>query len=157
MVVYMNTKQSLGTRLITILISLAILLGILAISQCSKKKEEVAFSPDLEFSSPAYIDLITIEPVYSVSEKMFSSYNAIVCKCTTTSRDTVWLYITISDYKKHFDPDAKFDYILGSSFETVSKRTRIHGKTINPDTINPDLSQKTSNMILEFKSISNID
>ena len=159
--------QNRNLALISSLVSCALIFGILLIgmglSQCSQNaKEDVYFSTNLESHQPAYIDIKTIKPVYSLAEGYGKYVTQIVCKCKTTSAKDVWLHISVSDYKKHFDSSAEFNSdALGLSDKYKELRypsgLRIHGITRNADDIAGNLSKKTATLILSFNSIGVIE
>lgn len=119
------------------------------------------FSPDdppIEFSqtvkqgSDVYADIVSIVPEYSVSLNWRP--HGIVCKCTTTNDETVWLYMLISDYTEYFDPTADFSAYLASFEKLVfSSGRRIYGHSSEADDVCTGLSRMTGcEMVIRFSS-----
>ena len=131
-----------------------ILFICLGISKCSfQSKEEVEFSAQVQDQDPAYIHVKSIEPEFSVSQRYSMAFSDIVCRCTTTSGETVWVYISTNDYNKYIDSDAQFSSALfGNTFETIyfEKDTIIHGKVRNAEDLCDGLESKTEKTVLLF-------
>ena len=149
-------KQSVGciaSLFSCLFIFLLLFIGI-GVSQCSyEAKEELPFSNTLESNYPAYIDIVSIEPVYSLSTNHGSYVSDVVCKCETSSHQIVWLCIKTYDYEKYFDKDAEFGGMFNNSFKKVYVSTRIHGSTATAEDIATGLGAKTSQLVLRFKSV----
>ena len=150
-------KKKFPVGLVTVIALLLILVAVICVTQCSgEPEEEVEYTPHVWTGRLAYIHVKSVSPEYGVSSNYGGSYHSVVCKCTTTAGDTVWLYISISDYNKHIDEDADFNGYFGASFKTayLPSGSVIHGKVRNTDDlVDGDLAgQIGTDSILKFES-----
>lgn len=87
-----------------------------------KSSEPVKFSSSLNEGDEVYAELTVIEPYYGVfrdNGNITQDYTDVVCKCTTTDNDTIWVVIPYETYIEKFDPSA-VDTTLNRSKTTVS-------------------------------------
>lgn len=156
-----TSKERARASVITYLISTAAIFVILfiglGISKCSfNAKKEMEFSPQLEDGYPAYIQITSIEPKFSVTRNYGGYVSNVVCHCTTTSGESVWLYISTSDYSKYIDSNASFgSTLLDNEFETkyFSEKIIIHGKVRDAEDLCDGLEKKTAKTVLLFLSL----
>lgn len=65
-------------------------------------KEEVEFNKDLPDHSPAYADVVRIEPVeetFALSDEIPDLY----CKCELLDGETIWVRFTVTQYVDFID------------------------------------------------------
>ncbi len=120
-----------------------------------KQIEEKAFTTSTALNTPVYVNIVSIFPEIGIYTEGTSYYKEFVCKCKTSSGTYVWVYMTCSDYKKYFDASASTS-IYNSTAETKTFNTskKIHGTTINADSVLSGLSSDTGKIIIKFKSVN---
>ena len=138
-----------------------VLLLLLSLSLFGCSSEPVPFSEKLRDGRDCYVDVTAIHPTEVVSRSYdIEGYSTItsyyfLCKCTTPENATVYMMISVYDYKDYIDPSINTGYgtlpYLPSSCE-LSETLRIFGTAINtPDKIGlPSLKR-----IFEFHSDGN--
>ena len=90
---------------------------------------EVAYSRDCNVEQEVYVDIISIEPSIGISLENTSTNTDVVCKCTASSGDIVWVYMSIDEYLSNIDSTADLTNSDAAIYETVtySPAVRIHG------------------------------
>lgn len=116
---------------------------------------EVSYSSSLETGTKVYVDIKSIFPAIGIYTEGSSSYSDFVCECKTSSGKTVWVYMTTTEYKDHFDSTAststKAQYAEEIKFSTAK---RIHGKTQRADSVMNGLSDDiNATMVINFSSL----
>lgn len=152
---YKPKSKLFPVRVLRTFLLLTLIMSLLfSQSACSSvSKEKVPFAQSLERGQSAYIDVVTIIPVYSVNygQGLSAYITEIVCKCVTTNGSTAWLVIDLQDYHDCIDATAVFgDTLMGSTFHEVTLNTRVHGQVKKADDISAGLAAKTDKMVLEF-------
>ena len=99
-----------------------------------------------------YADIVSIFPAYKIYEEE-NVYTHFACECVSASGDTLWLFITISDYVAFFDSEA-WDSIHSDYADEISFPARkVHGFTQYADDLIEDFSKDIgSEMLMEFVS-----
>ncbi len=99
-----------------------------------------------------YADIVSIFPAYKIYEEE-NVYTHFACECISESGDTLWLYITISDYVSFFDSEA-WDSIHSDYADEISfPPRRIHGFTQYADDLIDNFSDDIgSDVLIEFVS-----
>ncbi len=103
--------------------------------------------------SPVYADILSIEPAFALlyDQNGIKSLRVkeIVCECETTEHESIYVYISVEDYRDHFDPSASFSTGDGSSFSAISfsPSARIEGVARPADEVHAGLSELTGGMI----------
>ena len=87
-------------------------------------KDEVEYSEDLKDHTPAYADIVSIEPVeetFALSDEIPDLY----CKCELVGGDTVWVRFTVTQYVDFIDSS----YLEPDTAEEIIYSTpiRVHG------------------------------
>jgi len=119
------------------------------------QSSEVRFSSSVSAGTDVYADIVSIFPAIGIYTEGSSYYTHFVCECETSSGSTVWVYMSTSEYKKHFDSDASTS-IFSSSAEkiTFSYSKRFHGEARKADNVMSGLSSDTgATMLIDFESV----
>lgn len=103
--------------------------------------KEIEFSQSVKSGQEVYADIVSIIPEYGISFENSTVNHSVVCRCTTSKGETVWLYMSTSEYTEHFDTSANLSYILGS-FEELeySPARRIYGRSTKAESVCDGLS-----------------
>lgn len=114
--------------------------------------DEQNFFDCSEAGESVYADIVSIFPAYKIYEEE-NVYTHFACECVSASGDTLWLYITISDYVAFFDSEA-WDTIHSDYADEISFPTRrIYGFTQYADDLIDDFSKDIgSELYIEFVS-----
>ena len=70
------------------------------------QSSEVEFSSSVSSGTDVYADIVSIFPdlgIYTIGDSTFTHF---VCECETSTGSTVWVYMSVSEYIKHFDANA---------------------------------------------------
>lgn len=115
----------------------------------------VSYSSSLETGTKVYVDIKSIFPAVGIYTEGSSNYSDFVCECKTSSGKTVWVYMTTTEYKDHFDSTAststKAQYAEEIKFSTAK---RIHGKTQRADSVMNGLADDiNATMVINFSSL----
>ena len=119
------------------------------------QSSEVIFSSSVTAGTDVYADIVSIFPAIGIYTQGSSYYTHFVCECETSTGYLVWVYISASEYQKHFDANVSTsiynDYKDEKTF-TYSKR--IHGEARKADNVMSGLSSDTgATMLIDFESI----
>ncbi|MGI5905984.1 MAG: hypothetical protein ACOX85_06935 [Candidatus Pararuminococcus gallinarum] len=119
------------------------------------QSSEVRFSGPISSGTDVYTDIVSIFPAIGIYTEGSSTYTHFVCECETSSGSTVWVYMTTSEYKKHFDSDASTSIYSSTAEEiTFSDSKRIHGEARKSDNVISGLSSDTGvSMLVDFESV----
>lgn len=114
--------------------------------------DEQNFFDCSEAGESVYADIVSIFPAYKIYEEE-NVYTHFACECVSASGDTLWLYITISDYVAFFDSEA-WDTIHSDYADELSfPPRRIYGFTQYADDLIDDFSKDIgSEMYIQFVS-----
>lgn len=118
------------------------------------QETEVRFSSSATTGAKVYADINSIFPEIGIYTEGQSYYRSFVCRATTTSGTTVWIHMSVSEYKENFDADAATS-IHGMYAEKITLATaqRIHGKAKRADSVLSGLSKDIgSQMLIDFVS-----
>lgn len=149
-------------KIIFLIIGIIIISLIIALSN-----REVLYSKQAELNDKVYTDIKSVVPslgIFSLDAQSRSGneYDHFVCECTTNDWHYIWLYISVSDYKKYFDPTANASRSVMAALSGVKKISfspvvRIHGTIVSSDSIqlfNDDLKTHIhSDTVINFRSI----
>lgn len=140
---------------IGIILLISLISGGLSECNSSGNSEPYVFSQSAESGDDVYVDIVSIEPEYSISTEGSYTSTDVACRCKTSDGKTVWVYMSVYQYNKYIDPDAKLSNSYSAEFETVrySPAKRIHGEARKAEVLCDGLSEKTGTMVLEFESI----
>ena len=118
------------------------------------EKKETRYGSDSAIGDPVYTYIVSIFPTYGIYTEGQTHYTHFVCKCKTSADNTLWLYISVSDYKKYFDSSASSSiYNDGYKTKTFSKKT-IHGVVVKADDVLYGLSDDIGkNKVIQFSSV----
>ena len=142
-----------------VVIGIIILICLISggLSQCGTggSSEPYVFSQSAESGDEVYVDIVSIEPEYSISTQGAYTTSNVACRCKTSDGKTVWIYMSVYEYNKYIDPDAKLSNSYNAEYDTVrySPAKRIYGKARKAESLCDGLSTKTATMILYFDSI----
>lgn len=119
------------------------------------QSSEVKFSSSVSSGTDVYADIVSIFPAIGIYTEGSSYYTHFVCECKTSSGSTVWVYMSTSEYKKHFDSDASTSIYSSTAEEiTFSYSKKIHGEARKADNIMSGLSSDTGvSMLVDFDSV----
>lgn len=102
-----------------------------------------------------YADIVSIFPDYGIYTEGSIDYSHFVCSCKTSSGSTVWVYMTVSEYRVNFDSSASSSVYTHSAEEvTFSYSKRIHGTVKRAESILTGLSKDTGTVVIDFSSKS---
>lgn len=124
------------------------------------KKQEKKYSPTASEDDLVYVDIVSISPTYGIygtGLNYSTVYSHFVCKCRSSSGDTVWIYISTEEYKELFDSSINSEiYAFSNNAKkiTLSPSKRIHGTIVLANSIVDDLSSETADIIIKFTSLS---
>lgn len=142
-----------------VVIGIIILICLISggLSQCGSNgnSEPSVFSQSAEVGDDVYVDIVSIEPEYSISTQGSYTTTDVACRCRTSDGKTVWVYMSVYEYNKYIDPDAKLSNSFNAEYDTVrySPAKRIYGEARKAESLCDGLSSKTATIILEFDSI----
>ena len=142
-----------------VVIGIIILICLISggLSQCgtSSRSEPYVFSQSADSGDAVYVDIVSIEPEYSISTQGSYTTTDVACRCRTSDGKTVWVYMSVYEYNKYIDPDAKLSNSFNADYDTVrySPAKRIYGEARKAEVLCDGLSAKTATMILEFDSL----
>ena len=121
--------------------------------QVIDEDKETSFTNSSELYSDVYADISYIFPAYGVYTEGASSYNHFVCECHTTAGATIWLEISVSDYRLYFDSDASSAIVDREADEIELPTTRIHGWVSSADSVVSGLSDEIhTSKVISFDS-----
>ena len=151
------------SRLACLLLALVMLCAF-GLTGCldNGKPTDRVYTEDLRQGKRAYTEIISIEPAYRVGDTYGDSgtvlrYTEVACKCVTTTGETVWVYMEVSDYNDYFDPDADLRSTISFDFVqtlTFAAPVRIDGKAWKADELCEDLSESIGcAMVLKMESL----
>lgn len=102
---------------------------------------ETQFSQSVGSGTKVYADIVSIFPEIGIYTQGSSDYSSFVCKCKTSSGTTVWVYISVSEYKSNFDSSISTDVNTQFAEEiTFSASKKIHGTVKTSNYVLSDLS-----------------
>lgn len=155
-------------KLLRVIIALTVIASAIYSSLSDKKEADITEAPDyspavsaadeqyfFDCTAPGesvYADIVSIFPAYKIYEEE-NVYTHFACECVSSSGDTLWLFITISDYVAFFDSEA-WDSIHSDYADEISfPARRIYGFTQYADDLIDDFSKDIgSEMYIEFVS-----
>lgn len=147
-------------KMIGVFIAIALIIGSMFSSSGSgysnsSNSGPSVFSQSAKSGEDVYIDIVSIEPVYSISPLGSYSASDVTCRCKTSDGKTAWVYMSVYEYNKYIDSSAKLGSSFNADFEIVrySPSKRIYGEARKAEVLCDGLSAKTGTMILEFDSI----
>jgi len=116
------------------------------------KIQPMQYTGELSATTPVYADIVSLVPYKTIADNSHH-VQFIICLCTTPSGETAPLYISVRDYKAHFDPNADFS-IFDVMTETVelTNTARVYGLLVSPDDLAGDLSGEMPYDLLVFHS-----
>ena len=148
--------------------TILLIIGIIIVSLILiLSNREVPYSKQVALNDNVYTDIASVVPsvgIINIDEKSLSrnEYDHFVCECKTNDWQTTWLYISVSDYKKYFDPIANSSRTVMAALSGVKKISfspvaRIHGTIVSSDSIhlyNDNLKTLIhSDTVIKFKSV----
>ena len=114
---------------------------------------ETRFSSSSTSGSKVYADIVSIFPSIGIYTEGSSNYKNFVCECRTSSGSTVWVYMTVSEYRTYFDSDASSSIYNEYAEEvTFSRGKRIHGTVKTANSVMSGLSADTGTYVIDFSS-----
>ena len=98
-----------------------------------------------------YADITHITPRYTLSAFSGQAYS-LICECETTDGESIWIYISTSNYEYNFFKD----YTTGGK-KKLNNVTRVLGRMWAADEVSSDLeSHINQDTIIYFSDIINI-
>ena len=157
-----NTSNSPKRKINPVLVIIGILVLIAAfylIGGSSSKSSSDINSASMLTSSAVpgdfvYTDIVSIFPGIGIGKQGSNNFTYFVCKCTTSDYSTVWVHMTCSEYKKHFDSSAS--YSRDSKYATeigLSPPKRIYGTVWKAEGVAKGLSSEIGTMLIHFSSV----
>ncbi len=119
------------------------------------QSSEVKFSSSVSSGTDVYADIVSIFPAIGIYTEGTSTYTHFVCECETSTGSTVWVYMSASEYKKHFDANVSTSIYNDYQDEKIfSYSKRIHGEARKADNVMSGLSSDTgATMLIDFESV----
>ena len=115
---------------------------------------ETAFSSNSTSGSRVYANIVSIWPAIGIYTEGSTNYTSFVCECKTSSGSTMWVYMTVTEYKNNFDSSASTSIYSSYADEvTYSSSVKIHGTVKKADTIMSGLSSDTDTVVVDFSSL----
>ena len=124
--------------------------------------QEVLFSQSVPTGNPVYIDIVSIEPTYSI-QTTYGKYatngivTEVICECKTDSGSSVWVSMSPNTYNEYFDESANFSSASPFMFYktvTYDSPVRILGTAVRAESVYSGLSGKTDELIISFSSLT---
>lgn len=136
----------------TVSLLLVLMLTAALLAGCSEK-EPVAFTTDLRPGSPAFVDVVSIEPVYRMGETQFS-YDYTACRCITTDGETMWIYMEAAQYNQYLN-HINFKALEWQAGKTTfAQPLRFHGTVKTSDGTFDGLERRTkTDTLLVLESV----
>lgn len=162
-----NKGRSIPIIIVAVLIFIGIFASVLSdgdssksgnspsYNQSSNQSTEKRFSTSVTAGTDVYADIVSIFPAIGIYTEGSSYYSHFVCQCETSTGAKIWVYMSVSEYKLHFDSDAPTSIYSYSAEEiTFSNSKRIHGEAREADNIMSGLSSDTrAIMLIDFESV----
>lgn len=157
-----------GWIIATIIFAIIIIFAIASVSDYSSNSgqssgntpsytqpSEVKFSSSVSSGTDVYADIVSIFPAIGIYTEGSSYYSYFVCECVTSSGSTIWVYISVSDYRENFDSDVSTSVYSSTNEEiTFSYSRKIHGEARVADNVMSGLSSDTgATMLIDFDSV----
>lgn len=118
------------------------------------QSSEVKFSSSVSSGSDVYADIVSIFPAIGIYTEGTSNYTHFVCECETSTGSTIWVYMSASEYKKHFDSNVSTSIFNDYQDEKTFSSKRIHGEARKADNVMSGLSSDTgATMLIDFESV----
>ena len=117
---------------------------------------EKAYSILSSIGDKVYVDIVSIEPSIGIGTKNSTVNTHIVCECKTSANTTVWVYMSLTEYKNNIDSSAVLSNSSTATFQTIkySPAARIHGTVSSAEALCTGLSTDiSSTKAITFKSI----
>lgn len=128
----------------------------LASNSTTSASSESAYSSLSSVGNNVYVDIVSIEPSIGISSKTSVGNTHVVCECKTSAGTTVWIYMSVSEYKNNIDSTALLSNSSTATFQTIkySPAARIHGVVSRAESLCTGLSTDiSSTKAITFKSI----
>ena len=118
------------------------------------QSSEVKFSSSVSSGTDVYADIVSIFPAIGIYTEGTSYYTHFVCECETSTGSTIWVYMSASEYKKHFDANVSTSIYNDYQDEKTFSSKRIHGEARKADNVMSGLSSDTgATMLIDFESV----
>ena len=137
-------------KILVYLVILAIVVAILAIVFLPRiMAPAVPYSLDLKVAQRAYMDVVSIDPSYSISQVVnglnTGSNHELVCACVTTEGESVWVHFDTTEYFELIDPSLK-EYLYDPEAEFwpvkyFEEPVRITGIIVPVDAVCEDMGE----------------
>ena len=130
--------------------------GIFGNLSSYNQSSETKFTSSVSEGTYVYTDILSIFPAIGIYTEGSSNYTYFVCECETFSGKAVWVYISTSEYKKHFDSNVSTSVYASISEEiNFSYSKRIQGEARKADSVMSGISSDTgSSMLIDFDTVS---
>lgn len=159
-------NSSILRNVLVLLFVIAILGGIFVMTLLSLRGPDldsfVEYQAEMDAEIAAYSEISSIIPdqgIYDTNPNARGPH-LLICKCTTSSGEEVWLCVETIDYRTYVDPDAEFGSYYyftdpGETPQTIkfSPAVRFYGTTVEAESICEGLSEITGEVILEISRI----
>ena len=118
------------------------------------QSSEVKFSSSVSAGTDVYADIVSIFPAIGIYTEGTSNYTHFVCECETSTGSTIWVYMSASEYKRHFDANVSTSIFNDYQDEKTFSSKRIHGEARKADNVMSGLSSDTgATMLIDFESV----
>jgi len=125
-------------------------------SSSSSSSVETQFSQNVSTGTKVYANIVSIFPEMGIYTQGSTNYSSFVCKCETSSGTTVWVHMSVSEYKSNFDSSASSSiYNEYAEKVTFSSSKKIRGTAKTSNSVLSGLSSDIgASMLIDFTSIN---
>ncbi len=114
---------------------------------------EQRFSASVPVGSKVYADIVSIFPEIGIYLENSTNYYKFVCSCEKSTGGTIWVVMSVEDYKKYFDSSASTSIYNEYAERKTFNTKRIHGIMKMAESVISDLSQDTGTYVIDFSSV----
>ncbi len=115
----------------------------------------VSYSSSLSAGTEVYVDIDYIFPAIGIYMQGSTSYYEFVCECRTSSGETVWLHMSVADYRTYFDADASNSIYEEYAEEIFLSTTQVRGTVKRAESVLTGLSTEIgTTKLIEFSHIN---
>ena len=122
----------------------------------SSSSVEKQFSQSVSSGTKVYANIVSIFPEMGIYTQGSSNYSSFVCKCKTSAGTTVWVHMSVSEYRSNFDSSASSGiYNKYAEEVTFSTSKKIRGTAKTSNSVLSDLSSDIGvSMLIDFTSVN---
>lgn len=115
---------------------------------------ESKYSSSSKLGEKVYAEIVSIFPAHGIYTEGTNNYTHFLCECQTSTGSTIWVYISVAQYRINFDANISSSINNDTAYEiTWNFNRKIHGKVTYSDSIINGLSSEIGNDVFEFSSL----